>query len=389
MPDYQQAAVTAGMILKEYDLCDYCLGRLFSRQMRLASDRLLGRRLKQGSGHGCHVCRGLFEHAGRLLDMIAETASRYSFSTFCLGAILRPSMMDRDDHIRSKYKLKGADGIKTGITRNLSKAFSKRVQKRSDCLNPDLTITLNLKDQSCAIRSKSVTMYGRYVKNARGISQKQKPCQNCFGRGCLACSLHGISGFDSVEGMISKGVFSGLGGTTAKFTWIGGEDKSSLVLGDGRPFFIRVKNPLRRDPELVAIQSDSVSVNGLRAVARPPGRPVAFESIIRIRVLAADCVDSESLRRLKAIPKSPVVVYDKSGRRSEKKIASLLYRKNSPDCFTVTVRAEGGLPVKRFVLGDDVSPGISQTLGIPCRCDTFDFLDIQTRTHPGSGQNRA
>ncbi len=378
MSDYQQAAVTAGMILKEYDLCDYCLGRLFSKQMRLASDRLLGRRLKQDSSHGCHICRGLFEHVGNLLGMMTDISSRYSFSTFCVGAILRPSMMDRDDHIRSKYKLKGADGIKTGITRNLSKAFSKRVQKRSDCLNPDVTITLNLKDQSCSIRSKSVTMYGRYIKNARGIPQKQKPCENCSGHGCLACGLHGISGFDSVEGMISQGVFAGIGGTTAKFTWIGGEDKSSLVLGGGRPFFIRVKNPLRRDPELITIQSDSVLVDGLKAVARPPGKPVAFESIIRIRVLA-DCVDSESLRRLKAIPKSPVVVYDKSGRRSEKRIILLQYRKNSSSRFTVTVRAEGGLPVKRFVLGDDVSPGISQTLGIPCRCDTFDFLDIQTR----------
>ena len=388
MSDYQQAAITAGMILKEYDLCDYCLGRLFSRQMRLASDRFLGRRLKQDSTHVCHICRGLFDHAGKLLDMMAAASSCYSFSTFCLGAILRPSMMDRDDHIRSKYKLKGADGIKTGITRNLSKAFSKLVQKGSDCLNPDVTITLNLKDQSCSIRSKPVTLYGRYVKNTRGLPQKQKPCENCSGRGCQTCNLHGISGFDSVEGIISKGVFAGIGGTTAKFTWIGGEDKFSLVLGGGRPFFIRVKNPLRRNPELVTVQSDSVLVCGLRAVSRPPEKPVAFESIIRIRVLA-DCVDSGSLRKLKTIPKSPVVVYDKSGRRSEKKITSLLYRKNSSSHFTVTVRAEGGLPVKRFVLGDDVSPGISQTLGIPCRCDTFDFLDIHARTHSRSNPNRA
>lgn len=377
--DYRQATITAGMILKEYDLCDYCLGRLFSKQMRLTSDRLLGKRLKQNSGHGCHICRGLFEHVGTLLGMMADASSRYSFSTFCVGAILRPSMLDRDDHIRSRYKLKGADGIKTGITRNLSRAFAKMAHKRSDCLDPDLTITLNLKDQSCGVRSKSMTMYGRYVKNIRGIPQKQEPCENCSGRGCLACSLHGISGFDSVEGIISKGVFAGIGGTTAKFTWIGGEDKSSLVLGDGRPFFIRVKNPLRRDPGLVTIQSDSVLVDRLRAVAKPPGRPVAFESIIRIQVLT-DCIDSESLRKLKAIPKSPVVVYDRSGRRSEKRIASLQYRKNSPGCFTVTVRAEGGLPVKRFVLGDDVSPGISQTLGIPCMCGTFDFLDIQTHS---------
>ncbi len=374
-PDYQQAAATAGMILEEYDLCDYCLGRLFAKQMRLSSDRLLGRRLNRDSGSRCHICRGLFDHVDGLLGMMADASSRYSFSTFCLGAILRPSMMDRDDHIRSRYRLKGADGIKTGITRNLSKAFSRMTQKGSECLNPEVTVTLNLRDESCNIRSRPVTLYGRYVKRVRGIPQKQKPCQNCSGRGCRTCSLHGISEFDSVEGIISKGVFEGIGGATAKFTWIGGEDKSSLVLGGGRPFFIRVKNPLRRSPESVLVRSDSVSVDGFRMVGRPPAKPVSFESVIRIRVTAGH-VDSRLLRRLREIPRRPVVVYDKSGKRSEKKITSLRYRKTSATGFTMTVRAEGGLPVKRFVLGDDVSPGVSQTLETPCRCDTFDFLDV-------------
>ena len=41
------------------------------------------------------------------------------------------------------------------------------------------------------------------------------------------------------------------------------------------------------------------------------------------------------------------------------------------------IKAEGGLPVKRFVNSDDVSPGISQILNTSCMCQEFDFLDIE------------
>ena len=35
-------------------------------------------------------------------------------------------------------------------------------------------------------------------------------------------------------------------GVNVKFSWIGGEDKESLVLGKGRPFFAEIIKPKRR-----------------------------------------------------------------------------------------------------------------------------------------------
>jgi tRNA pseudouridine synthase 10 len=40
------------------------------------------------------------------------------------------------------------------------------------------------------------------------------------------------------------------------------------------------------------------------------------------------------------------------------------------------IQADGGLPIKRFVNGDNVSPSISQIIGISCKSQEFDFLDI-------------
>ena len=72
----------------------------------------------------------------------------------------------------------------------------------------------------------------------------------------------------------------------------------------------------------------------------------------------------------------PITVYEKSGKRYEKKILDLTYKKNSSNVFTVIISAEGGFPIKRFVIGDDVSPNISSLLDNSCVAQEFDFLDI-------------
>ena len=72
----------------------------------------------------------------------------------------------------------------------------------------------------------------------------------------------------------------------------------------------------------------------------------------------------------------PITVYEKSGKRYEKKIFDLTYKKNSTNVFTVIISAEGGFPIKRFVIGDDVLPNISSVLDTTCMVQEFDFLDI-------------
>jgi tRNA pseudouridine synthase 10 len=202
-------------------------------------------------------------------------------------------------------------------------------------------------------------------------------CDNCSGKGCRVCDLHGIAEYDSVEGVISKLIFQKFGGTTAKFTWIGGEDKSSLVLGSGRPFFVKIQNPHKRNVRLPDVAVGSVKINHLKSVYESPKKPLKFNSIICVKISTASQIDSKSLKKLKDLIISPVVVYEKSGKRSEKKIFDVKSKKNSKNQFTLIIKAEGGLPIKRFVTGDDVVPGISTILDTHCECREFDFLDIE------------
>jgi tRNA pseudouridine synthase 10 len=308
--------------------------------------------------------------------MMDDVSSNYSYNSFSVGTMVKPSIIDGDDFIRSKFKLKGIDGIKTDITKELGKLFSKKSKKIIDNLNPEVTFTVNLKDEYCQLRSKSITLSGRYVKTLRGIIQKQKSCDNCLGKGCRICNFHGISEFESIEGLISKFLFEKLGGSTAKFTWIGGEDKSSLVLGNGRPFFVKIQNPLKRNLRKTSVVFDSLKIINLKIVNASPKTPVKFISSIGIKIHAESSLNSDALKKLKNLSKTPVIVYENSGKRSEKKIFSVKYKKNSENVFSLFIQADGGLPIKRFVNGDNVSPSISQIIGISCKSQEFDFLDI-------------
>jgi tRNA pseudouridine synthase 10 len=381
MSNYQKIIPIVNQILKKYELCDNCLGRLFSRQLHLSSNKILGKKLKKNlnSTQKCYICKNLFDNLNYFLKLMTDVSSNYSFSSFSVGVMIKPSVIDRDDYIRSKYKLKGIDSIKTDLSRELRKSFSRKTKKIIDLLDPDVTFTINLKDESCELRSKSISLSGRYVKTLRGIPQKQKSCTNCSGKGCRICNFHGISEFDSIEGIISKFFFEKFGGTTAKFTWIGGEDKSSLVLGTGRPFFVKIQNPLKRNLKLTSVMFDFLKIDNLKIIQESPKRPLKFNSSIEVKISTDDKIDSKNLKKLKDLQKSPVVVYEKSGKRSEKKVFSVKYRKNSSNAFTLFIKAEGGLPVKRFVNSDDVSPGISQILNTSCMCQEFDFLDIEVQ----------
>ena len=378
MSNYSTVLSTSNEIIKKYNLCDYCLGRLFTKQLRLSSNKILGKKLKNGreSNHSCYICKNLFDNLDHFLKLMLDSSFDYKFRTFSIGTIIKPSIVDRDDALKSEFKLRGIDGIKSDITKELVKLFSKKTKKITNYIDPDIIFTVNLKEPSCNLRSKPIVISGRYTKSKRGYSQKQKSCDNCSGKGCRTCNFHGISEFNSVEGVISKLIFKKFGGTTTKFTWIGGEDKSSLVLGSGRPFIVKLLNPSKRKIKLSDYASDFISIFNLKIIDDSPKTPLKFSSLATIKISTDSKFDAENLKKLKNLKNSPIIVSEKSGRSYEKKIFDINYKKTSDQIILVKIRVEGGLPIKRFVIGNDVTPNISETIGTHCIPEEFDFLEI-------------
>ncbi len=371
----------AKKILTEYDLCDHCTGRLFAKKMKMSSHQLLGKKIKNllhyKSTKNCYICKGILSNLNAIVDRILEKSLDYEFSTFVIGAILRPSVIDRDDVIRSKFKLQGIDSVKTAITQQLAKKFTKKTKTKVDSLCPDLTFTFNFKNDSCELQARTLFLSGRYIKKIRGIPQKQISCTNCNGKGCLECNYHGISEFSSIEGRISKLLFKKFNGTLTKITWLGGEDKNSLVLGKGRPFFIKLFNPKKRKTRLEKkFVDEDIEIHNLKVISKIPKVPIHFKSTVKLSIITEKKFNSKELTSLKRLLKTPIIISEKPNKRNQKFIYSVKFRKTSPTSFLFWITVDGGLPIKRFVEGNNIQPNVAELIGHKCECKEFDFHKI-------------
>ncbi len=380
--ELQSVVAHALKVSSEFALCDSCLGRLYVRRLGLSSCKRLGGRIRREMDREepeeCYICRGLCRRLGTYVDRFRNLTYDVEFESFMVGASLRPSVLDRDDAVRSRYLLKGTDSIKAEIAGELAKKFRRATGATIDHTRSDLTITVSFRNDSVDIHTRPVAVSGRYIKRLRGMPQKRPRCSGCGGSGCTLCV-----GAQSVERQISGFLRDAMGATQARISWIGGEDKDSLVLGDGRPFFARLLNPRRRSHAFPAtVELPCIELASLEVSQDMRKMPVRFRSVIRVTVETEDEVPSRLLRSLKTIPAGPVLIYEGASKINQKTIHSVRYARRSPTRVVLLMEAEGGLPVKRFVEGGSISPSVADMLETGCTCRRFDFLRVTLEQEP-------
>ena len=76
---------------------------------------------------------------------ILENISSYEFSNFETGIIVKPSLIDKDDHIKSKFQIKGVSSIKANVNHELSKRLIRKTGSKINHINSDLIIKVNFR----------------------------------------------------------------------------------------------------------------------------------------------------------------------------------------------------------------------------------------------------
>ena len=108
---------------------------------------------------------------------------------------------------------------------------------------------------------------------------------------------------------------------------------------------------------------------------------MTFNSVIEILITTKKDISLTSLKRLQSLTSSPITIIENSGKRAEKRIFKVSFKKKSKRQFTLIITVEGGFPIKRFVINDNVEPGLSQILETNCRCEEFDILEVKMITN--------
>jgi len=315
----------------------------------------------------------------KIAETAAKRAKRYQFRTFAVGVTFPEGVQEREDELRSALKLKGSETIKIQAATLVAAQVSDRLQKRVDRQRPDVTLLVDFGSGDVTVNARPLFYYGRYTKPP-GISQRRSFCEECRGAGCKKCRNTGYERKPSVEGALRAKLAKFSGSQKMTFTWLGSEDRESRVCAPGRPFVAELKNPMKRTlPRRFGTRPRGglVSVSSGRTLPSKPFRLPAFRFRTIIRATAASKVNAEGLAELKSRFRRATVRFDRPHNRPTVKTVYGVSARARGRALLIEAELDGGLPVKRFVSGELVSPSVSEVLKTEVGCRSFDICGVR------------
>ena len=355
--------------LQGYRLCRFCAERQGAEATAV----------ELAVGKECTLCSGLMDGVADMGRLAVKRLRPYEFRTFAVGISLPEGVQEKEDELRSSLKLKGKETIKTQAARLVASVVSRSTRKRMDKRNPDVTVLASFGAGDVSVTSKPVFYYGRYTKPA-GIAQRRSFCEQCRGSGCERCRGTGYERKPSVEGALRERLGSLGGSDKVVFTWLGSEDRESRVFPPGRPFVAEIKSPRKRKlPRrlVVRLRKGTVVVASGRVLPSKPVRLPSFRFLAEIRAVAASRVDQRSLRGLKSAFRGAQVMFQRPNNRPATKTVYGASATAKGRTLFIKAELDGGLPVKRFVSGELVSPSVSEVLKTEVGCRTFDIRKVR------------
>ena len=329
-------------------------------------------------GPECSICLGMTDFIGKMTELAGRKAKRYEFGSFAVGVSLPDGVQEREDELRSNLKLKGVETIKVQAAKLVAAELSRRLRKKVNRQRPDLTVLADFGSGDAFVSSRPLYYYARYTKPGK-ISQRRMFCEQCHGAGCEKCGGTGFGLWPSVESLVRRKLSGFTGSEKMTFTWLGSEDRESRVLRPGRPFLVEIKNPRkRRLPGKFGarIRGGLVSVTRGRVLPSKPLKLPAFRFRTRIRAVASTKVTPAALLELKSRFRKAEVRFDRPHNRPTSKTVYSVSARVNGRTISIDAELDGGLPVKRFVSGELVSPSVSEVLKTEVGCRSFDICGV-------------
>jgi tRNA pseudouridine synthase 10 len=228
--------------LSKRELCDRCLGRLFSKLGHGMDNETRGRIVRENLGwderQGCEVCRGLLAEIPKFSKLALSKLEGLEFDTYLVGSRVDPGIAEAEENLWVQLNTQDAEPIKSEINREVGKLMGDSLNLEVDFKNPDVVTVIDTAYDYVELQVAPLFIYGRYRKLVRGIPQTKWPCKWCLGKGCEKCGFKGKMYERSMEEIIASEVMKFSGGDKHSFHGMGREDVDVLMLGNGRPFVL-------------------------------------------------------------------------------------------------------------------------------------------------------
>jgi len=390
--------------IKKFKICDHCLGRIFAKIESGISNKKRGEilRCKMKNAEkievkNCWLCKGLIDEINHFADLISNSLKYYEYETFLVGSKVDEDIIDRENKLFEYSGSEFTESIKSEINREVGKILEKKIEHEVNFKNPTIMVVIDTAFDVVKFQINSLFIYGRYKKFSRSIPQTKWFCKTCRGKGCKKCNYSGKMYETSVEEIVSKKFLEITEGDDEAFHGCGREDIDVLMLGNGRPFVLEIKNPKKRtfdlskiEAEINTLYKDEIEVNGLRLSDRDEIKRIkaaGFKKTYKIVFKCKKPINNEKLKKAILSLRGTTIGQFTPSRVAHRR-ANMIREKQIYNCSlesidgtiaTLTLEAESGTYIKELVSGDDgrTKPSISEIIGAPCEVIELDVIEIK------------
>ena len=342
-----------------YKLCNWCLER------QCIEDHPIQKNVED-----CKICHGIWNQLDKTCNKIIQATKDYQYDSFLIGLTLDHIFYDNEDRFRSRFKIRGKENIKTSLLREIRKKFGNISNKKIDLNYPDITINVQIGkklETTVSVNSSTLVLSGRYKK----VKRFKNNTKNSDNTDSLEINQHHI------EKILTKELLSRFDSNSIVFWPLGKEELESLVLGNGRPFYVSIKNS-----KIISFKHDfSIQSNGMIFKINEKIRALPISSPVYVKKVKTLVSIQENLKTsdLKEINDSGIRIIEFVNRRSKnwKFIYHMGLKIKTQKKLEFTIICDNGLPIRKFIEGNEnISPNLGQILDRKCRCDRFDILDV-------------
>lgn len=393
-------------ILKRYNLCSICIGRLFYE----GNESLvrLGISLKRNSlkelnsinlkNNICYLCSNAFLNFKRMIPSLMDKLREYEFESIYTSVKVPKELINREDEIRIRYKISTGESLKNTFNRIFSNYIAKKLGKKVDSQYYHLMISYDIQNSNVEIIPQNLYIYGRYLKFKRGIYQTRSYCYVCHGKGCSECNYTGYDNTPSIEAYILPYFSKAFQAMNSIFHAAGREDGDVLTLNTGRPFIVEVVRPLKRKVNLKQIEND-VNENAKGDIAIKDLKEVNKEAVKKMMVFTKydektyllkleferdinDVILSKIERELTnrvIVQRTPTrVLYRRKDKYRYKTIYEISAKMIDKNRAEFTIKCQGGLYIKELAHGDNgrTNPSIAQLANSKVKVLSLDVISI-------------
>ena len=402
--DNQNVLKLAQKTLIKYHLCDACLGRVFkdikqgipnSEKGKLIRNQLtINREIKSND---CWLCEGVLDEIHHFAHLVRDTLKKYEYNTLLIGSKIDDDIIKKEKEVWDFIQSEDGEPIKMEINREVGKIIEKNTNKIVDFTNPDIMAIIDTVYDIVTLQIKSLYIYGRYKKFKRGIPQTKWPCRICRGKGCNICRNTGKTYDTSVEELISQKALEMTKGTDESFHGSGREDVDALMVGNGRPFVLEIKNPMKRSINLHEYEKktntfakNKIEVGNVRfsdknEVVRI--KDASFKKVYRVVFEGEKSLNIEKLKEVATILHEKIVrqvtptrvAHRRANKIRKRKIYRCEIESVKDTVATMSIETDSGMYIKEFISGDNgkTKPNLSEMIDIPCIVKELDVIEIK------------